>query len=100
MHAPARPVRGAADLGTLGNQIDGGSFYISGRDQEGVAGQKLLRLLNGGRPDALLVQTLLQPRHLAENETQGGGVGIAFRVPGERERAPTGTHGSPKLFAA
>ncbi len=89
MRAPARPVRGPADLRTHGNQVDGGPLYISGRDQEGVTRQKLVHLLNGGRPDALLVQSLLQSRHLAEDETQGRGVGIAFRVAGERESSPT-----------
>ena len=100
MFAPARPVRGPANLGAHGNQVDGGPFDIPGRDQERAAGQELVHLLNGGRLDPQQIQTLLQSRHLPEDETQSGGVGIAFRVAVEREGAPTRLQGSAELLAA
>jgi hypothetical protein len=65
MRTPAGPIRGSADLGTHGNQVDGGPLYVSSRDQEGVVGQEFANLLDDARPDALLLQKLLQSRHLA-----------------------------------
>src|SRR5271166_3408270 len=100
MHATARPGRCSACLRAHGNQIDGGALYVSGRDQIGVVGQELIHLLNGSRLDALLVERLLQSAHLAENETQRGGVGIALRKAGEGEWAPSRSQRSSKLLAA
>ena len=59
MYAPARPVRSSADLGTYGNEVDGGPLDISCRDEEGVAGQKLVYLLNGRRLNPEQIQILL-----------------------------------------